>query len=64
MRMIFKNRILIHQSMANLDEKILLGKMIYHLDPQIRTTLVKGISGNEGYTFFKTYFLLKLNLYF
>ena len=36
MRPIFKTEILIYQSKANLDGKILFGKITRHLDPEIR----------------------------
>ena len=38
---IFKTKILIYQSMANLDEKILFGKITHHLDPDIGKMLVR-----------------------
>ena len=40
MRPIFKAEMLIYQSQANLDEKILFGMIIHHLDPEIRKMLV------------------------
>ena len=42
---------LIYQSKANLDEKILFGKITRHLDPEIRKMLVRGMFGNENSTF-------------
>ena len=36
MRPIFKTEMLIFQSKANLDEKILSGKITHHKDPEIR----------------------------
>ena len=41
MKPIFKTEMLIYQSKANLDKKSLCGKITYHLDPEIRTMLVK-----------------------
>ena len=35
MRPIFKTEMLIYQSKANLDQKILFGKINHHLDPEI-----------------------------
>ena len=40
MRPIFKSEMLIYLSKANLDEKILFGKVTHHLDPEIRKMLV------------------------
>ena len=51
MRPIFKTDMLIFQSKANLDEKILFGKITHHLDPAIRKMLVKSKFGNEKSTF-------------
>ena len=51
MRPIFKTEMLIYQSKANLDEKILFGKITHHLDPEIRKMLVNGKFGNEDSTF-------------
>ena len=51
MRPIFKNEMLIDQSQANLDEKILLGIIIHHLDPEIRRMLVRGMFGNKDSSF-------------
>ena len=33
MRLIFKTEVLIYQSKAKLDEKVLFGKITHHLDP-------------------------------
>ena len=41
MRPIFKTKMLIYQSKANLDEKILFGQIIHQFDPEIRKMLVK-----------------------
>ena len=41
MRPIFKTEILIIQSKANLDEKILFGKITRHFDEEIRKILTK-----------------------
>ena len=51
MRSIFKIEILIHQSKANLDEKILFGKITHHLDPEIGKMLVRGMHWNTDSTF-------------
>ena len=49
---IIKTEMIIHQSIANLDEKILFGKIAHHLDPKIgNEVLVKGMFGNEYSTF-------------
>ena len=48
---IFKTGMLIYQSKANLDEKILFVKISYHLDPEIRKMLVNGKFGDEDSTF-------------
>ena len=50
-RPIFKTEMLIYQSKAIFDEKILFGKITYHLDPEIRKMLVNGKFGN-GYSTF------------
>ena len=39
----FKTELLIYQPKANLDEKILFGKITQHLDPEIMNMLVKRI---------------------
>ena len=46
---IFKTEILIYQSKANFDEKILFDKMIHHLDPEIREMPVRGLYGNPEF---------------
>ena len=51
MWLVFKTKILIYQSKANLDEKILFGETTHHLDPEIRKMLVRGMFGNENSTF-------------
>ena len=51
MRPMFKNKMLIYQSKANLDEKILLGKITHHLHPEIRKMLVRRILGSKDSTF-------------
>ena len=48
MRPILKTGIL---SKANLDQKILFGKVTHHLDSEIRKTLADGKSGNDDSTF-------------
>ena len=39
-----------NKSKANLDDKILFGKITHRLDPEIRKMLVKGIFGNADST--------------
>ena len=51
MRLLFKTEMLIYQSKANLAEKILLGKITHHLDPEIRRMPVNGMLGNEDSIF-------------
>ena len=52
MQPVFKTRILIHQSKANLDEKILFGEITLHLsDPEIRKMMAKGLHSNENSMF-------------
>ena len=51
MRPISRTEMLIYQSKANLDEKILFGKITRHLNVDIRKMLVKDMFGNENYTF-------------
>ena len=48
--LIFKTG-MFYQSKANLDEKILFGKITHHLGPEIRKMLVNGKFGNEAPTF-------------
>ena len=43
MRQIVKTAMSINQSKANLDEKILFGKITRHLDPEIRKMLGRGM---------------------
>ena len=45
---IFKIKLLIYQSKANLDVKILFGKITHYLDPEIKKILVRGMLGNEN----------------
>ena len=45
MQPIFKTKMFIYQSKANLDEKILFGKISDHLDPKIRKALVSACLG-------------------
>ena len=47
MRLIFKTKMLIFQSTANSDEKILFGKITHHLDLDITKMLVRSIFGNK-----------------
>ena len=42
---------LIYQSKANLDEKILFGKITHHLNPEIRKMLVRSMFGNKDSSF-------------
>ena len=49
---IFKTEMLIYQSKANLDEKILFGKITHHLDPEIRTMSVRSLYGNQEFFMF------------
>ena len=48
---IFKTEMLIYQSTANLEEKILFGKTTYDLDPKVRKMLKNDKFGNEDSTF-------------
>ena len=47
MGLIFKTELLIYQSKANLDEKILFGKITKHLDLEISKMPVRGLYGNR-----------------
>ena len=49
---IFKTEMLIYQSNINLDEKILFGSILHPSDPEIRKMLVKGMFGNNSFTFY------------
>ena len=51
MRPIFTAKMLFFQSKANLDEKILFGKITRHSDPEIRKMLVRGMYWNNDSTF-------------
>ena len=51
MRPIFKTKMLIYHSVANLDEKILFGKITHHLGPEMGEMMVKGKFGNKDSTF-------------
>ena len=51
MWLLFKTKLLIYQSKANLDVKILFGKIIRHLDPAIRKNCLKDKFGNQDSTF-------------
>ena len=51
MRLIFKTEMLIYQSKADLDEKVLFGSIAHFIDPEIRKMLVQCILGNENSTF-------------
>ena len=48
---IFKTKMFIFQSKANLDEKTLFGEITHHLDHEIRTMLIRGMFGNGHSTF-------------
>ena len=48
MRPILKIEMLIYQSKANLDEKILFGKVTHHLEAEIRKMLVMASVGTRG----------------
>ena len=50
MRPIFKNRMLIYQSKADLDVKILFGKITHLVDPEIRKMLEWGLYENQDST--------------
>ena len=43
----FKTKMLIYQSKANLDEKILFGKITHYLDPEIRKMLEGACLGSR-----------------
>ena len=65
MRSISKTEMLIFQSVANLDGKILYGNITHLKDPTIRKMLGRGLNGNQDSTFYsgpKFYLLLKLKL--
>ena len=51
MWLMFKAEMLISNSKANLDEKILFGKVTRHLFQEIRKMLVKGMFQNKDSTF-------------
>lgn len=40
----FKTRTHIYQSIASLDLKTLVGKILHHLDPEIKEMMVRGVS--------------------
>ena len=48
---IFKTNMLTYQPKADLDEKILFGKIIYHVDPEIRKMLGGACFGSKNSTF-------------
>ena len=48
---IFNNEMLIYQSKANLDEKILFGGITHHSDPEIKKTSIKVCMGIAKFTF-------------
>ena len=50
MWLIFKTEILIYQFNANLDEKILFGKITRLVDPEMRKMLERGFYGHEDST--------------
>ncbi len=49
MRLIFKTEMLIYHAKANLDEKILFGRIIHLQNPQIGKMLVRGLYGNREF---------------
>ena len=51
MRPISKTEMLVCQSKANLEEKILFSNITRHLDSGIRKMLVRGMFGNKDSTF-------------
>ena len=51
MRPIFKTEMLFFQSRANLGQKMSFCNITHHLDHGIRKILVKGMFGNEDFTF-------------
>ena len=50
MRPIFETKVLIYQSRADLDEKILFGNITRLMDPEIRTMLERGVCVCVGTT--------------
>ena len=48
---IFKTKMLINHSKANLEENILFGKITHLSDLTIRKMPVRGLYGNENFTF-------------
>ena len=48
MRPIFKTENVNYQSKANLDGKIMFGKMTHKLDSEIRKMLVRSMFGKDG----------------
>ena len=48
---IFKTKMSIYQSNANLDEKILSGKITHQLVPEIRKMLARGMFGKKDSSF-------------
>ena len=57
---IFKNKILIFQLRANKAGKNLFGKIIHHLDQEIRKMLVRDMFWNKNSTFHFVYDLLAI----
>ena len=51
MWLIFRTEVLIFQSKANLDERILFGKITHHLDSDIKKLMVQGMFWNKNSTF-------------
>ena len=49
MRPIFETKMLIYQSKANLDGKVLFGKITLLEDPKIRDMPVRGLYGNREF---------------
>ena len=48
---IFKIKMVIYQSKADLDVKILLGNIIHFIDPKIMKMMERGLYGNQDSTF-------------
>ena len=65
MRSIFRTEMFMHQSKANLDEKILFVKITHQLDPEIRKMLANVWDRGFHIPFWSMiYFILKSKFYF
>ena len=60
---IFKTKILIYQSKANLDENMLFGNICHIWDPRIRKMPVSGFYRNQEY-YVPIWFMIYLSLKF